>query len=81
MAGLAHHASGSPVPLSMVGPAVGAAAGYPHAGAGTAGAGGGGGTKKIEPLGAAGVGLEGQLLASEYIVGFNFIQTRFELNS
>ncbi|MGH0185281.1 UNVERIFIED_CONTAM: hypothetical protein FKN15_017657 [Acipenser sinensis] len=63
MAGLAHHASGSPVPLSMVGPAVGAAAGYPHAGAGTAGAGGGGGTKKIEPLGAAGVGLEGQLLA------------------
>ncbi|MGH0182614.1 UNVERIFIED_CONTAM: hypothetical protein FKN15_010485 [Acipenser sinensis] len=63
MAGLAHHASGSPVPLSMVGGQLGAAAGYPHAGAGTAGAGGGGGTKKIEPLGAAGVGLEGQLLA------------------
>ncbi|XP_041088838.1 PAN2-PAN3 deadenylation complex subunit PAN3 isoform X1 [Polyodon spathula] len=63
MAGLAHHASGSPVPLSMAGPAVGAAPGYPHAGAGTAGSGGGGGTKKIDPLGAAGVGLEGQLLA------------------
>nr|XP_015196878.1 PREDICTED: PAB-dependent poly(A)-specific ribonuclease subunit PAN3 isoform X1 [Lepisosteus oculatus] len=63
MAGLAlHGGGGSPVPLSLPG---GPAAGYPLGGAAGAGPGGGGTgvPKKGDPLGPAGTGLDGQLLA------------------